>query len=194
MNGFFGFIMWALVAVAVQNFSLTGSTDTTFTLSALRKPSNLVVLSVLVSVFALFNTLTLYPFDAFLNIKILGYMPVRGLLVTLIAIAWYFIAGGIMHKIEGINKKVGKYLAPAAINGTVMTIPLILGDGRIDSLAAAMGMAVGAGGGFALAAWLIGTGMRRTDNPDISRHMQGAPSMLIYIGLLALAFSAFGGF
>ena len=193
MNGFFGFIMWALIAVAVQNFSFTGATDTSFTLTALRRSSNLAALSALVSFFALLTTLTIYPFDAFLNIKILDYMPVRGLLVTLIAIAWYFIAGGIMRKIESLNKKVGKYLAPAAINGTVMTVPLLLGGDKIESLAAAMGMAVGAGGGFALAAWLIGAGMRRLDNPDISKNMQGAPSMLIYIGLLALAFSAFGG-
>lgn len=193
MNGFFGFIMWALVAVAVQNLSFTGATDTSFTLTALSKSSNLAAVSVLVSFFALLTTLTIYPFDAFLNIEILGYMPVRGLLITLIAIAWYFIAGSIMRKIESVNKKVGKYLAPAAINGTVIAFPLLLGDGRVDSLAAAIGLAVGAGGGFALASWLIGAGMRRLDNPDISKNMQGAPSMLIYIGLLALAFSAFGG-
>ena len=193
MNGFSQFMTYALTAVFLQNVVFSAASDASLTLLALRKPPKLFAVSLLVSLFSLLAILTVYPFDALIDANWLSYMPVRGVLVSAAAFLWYLIAGGLLRKIDSINKTIGSYLAPSALNGAVMAMPLVLGTESVDSVWSAVGMAVGSGAGFALASWLINIGMRRMQNPDIPKFLQGAPSMLIYIGLLSLLFSAFGG-
>jgi len=191
MNSIAQFFTYALGAVFVQNVVFSASSDISLTLLALRKPPKLIAVSLLVSLFSLLSLLTIYPFDALLKADWLSYMPVRGIILSASAILWYLIAGSLLRKIESINAKIGTFLAPAALNGADMAMPLFLGTEKISSVWAAVGMAVGAGFGFALASWLINIGMRRMNNPDIPKALQGAPVMLIYIGLLSLLFSVF---
>lgn len=193
MSGFSGFVMISLAAIFAENALLSGAADTDLALDSLRKLPRLAAVSLTVALFALLDSLTVFPLDRFIHADWLGYMPVRGFLLTLIAILWYFIAGALLRRSAWINKNAGQLIPVAALNGAVLAAPAMLGGGA-DSIGAVLGSALGAGLGFALAAWLIGIGMRRSDNPDISSGMRGAPAMLIYIGLLALAFSAFGGF
>lgn len=193
MEGFADFMTLALTSIFVQNVIFTGTSDTALTLMALRKPSKLLSVSLMVSAFSVLTTMTVYPVDAYINARWLDYMPVRGALLMAAALLWYLLVGGIMRKIDGINKKVGPFIAPAALNGAVLTVPLLLGAGELPSFWGAVGMAAGSGVGFALAAWLINIGMRRMNSPDIPKWFQGAPVMLIYIGLLSMLFSAFGG-
>ena len=193
MNSISGFITFALAAVFVENSLLSGYVGTDLVLSSMRRLPRLAAVSLLVSVFALLNSLTVFPFDALMDIKWMSYMPVRGFLLTVSTLLWYLLIGGLMRKIRWIKRTAGQLIPIAALNGAVLSAPLLLGARGVDSFGAVFGTALGAGLGFFLASWLIGVGMRRFDNPDISQHMRGAPAMLIYIGLLALAFSAFGG-
>ncbi len=192
MNGFSGFIIFALVAVFAENCLLSGYADTGLSLASLSRLPRLAAVSAMVALFAFVNALTVFPFDVGLDIKWMSFMPVRGFLLTLVALLWYFILGGLLRRIDRINRVAGQYIPTAALNGAVLSAPLLLGSVGVDSFGAVFGIALGTGLAFALATWLIGAGMRRFDNPDISDHMRGAPTMLIYIGLLALAFSAFG--
>lgn len=192
MNSLSSFLTYALAAVFVQNVVFDSTSDISLTLLSLRKPPKLIAVSLMVSLFSLLSTLTIYPFDALLDTEWLEYMPIRGALLSAAVLLWYVIINGIVRKIDVLNEKTGSFLAPAAINGAVMSMPLLLGAESIDSLSAAVGLAVGSGGGFALASWLISIGMRRANNPDLPKSFQGAPIMLIYIGILAMLFSAFG--
>ncbi len=193
MNGFSEFMTYSLTAVFVQNVILCGTADASLTLLALRRPKKLVAMSGLISLFSLFSTLTIYPIDRFLSAGWLDYMPLRGALLTASALLWYLAAGGIMRKIDSLRRSLGEYIAPAAINGAVLTAPLLLGTGELPGVWGAVGMAAAAGAGFALAAWLINLGMRRMNSPSLPKWFQGAPVMLVYIGLLSMLFSAFGG-
>ena len=191
MHGFYGFVTLSLAAIFTENTLLSGAADTDLALDSLRRLPRLAAVSLTVAIFSLLDSLTVLPLDRFIHAEWLTYMPVRGFLLTLIALLWYFIAGGLLRRSAWINKNAGQLIPVAALNGAVLAAPGLLGGGA-ESIGAVFGSSLGAGLGFALAAWLIGTGMRRFDNPDISSGMRGAPAMLIYIGLLALAFSAFG--
>lgn len=191
MNGFSGFVTLSLAAIFIENTLLSGAADTDLALDSLRRLPRLAAVSITVALFALLDALTVFPIDRFIHAEWLTYMPIRGFLLTLIALLWYFIAGGLLRRSAWINKNAGSLIPVAALNGAVLAAPAMLRGGA-ETLGSVFGSAVGAGLGFALAAWLIGIGMRRFDNPDISSGLRGAPAMLIYIGLLALAFSAFG--
>lgn len=192
MNSIADILTYALAAVFVQNVVFSSTSDVSLTLLALRKPPKLAAVSVLVSLFSLLSTLTIYPLDVLLDTEWLSYMPIRGVLLAASALMWYLVVSAIVRKIDGLNKKIGFFLAPAALNGAVMAVPLLLGTTEIGSIWAAVGMAAGSGAGFALASWLINIGMRRANNPDMPKCFQGAPAMLIYIGLLSLLFRVFG--
>ncbi|MBE6752931.1 MAG: hypothetical protein E7559_01020 [Ruminococcaceae bacterium] len=192
MTGIGSFMTYALIAVFVQNMLFSGATGMTVTIFAARKVSRLLTIAVLVSVFALLGSLAMLPFDYYAPIWS-SYMPVRGIILTGAIILCYLIISRIVSHIENLNDAIGEYLAPAALNGAVFGLPLLLNLNSITDPARVLGLAFGAGFGFALAAWLIAAGMRRADNPDIPPVFRGAPVMLIYIGILSLAFNAFGG-
>lgn len=56
-----------------------------------------------------------------------------------------------------------------------------------------IGFSIGTGVGFLLASLLIAEGVRRIGNPDMNQAFLGLPSVLIYIGILAMAFAGFTG-
>lgn len=191
MNSFSGFVTISLAAIFAENVLLSGAADTDLALDSLRKLPRLAAVSLMIALFSLLDSLTMFSLDRLIHADWLTFMPVRGFLLTLIALLWYFIAGSLLRRSSWINRTAGQLIPVAALNGAVLAAPLAFGGA--GSIGTVIGSALGAGLGFALAAWLIGIGMRRSDNPDISSGMRGAPAMLIYIGLLALAFSAFGG-
>ncbi len=185
-------LTYALGAVFIQNVVFSAGSEVSLTLLALRKPPKLLAVSLIVSVFSLLSLLTMYPFDLLAWGGWLSYMPIRGVLLSAAALLWYLIIGGIVRRIDSLNAKIGSFIAPAALNSAVMSFPLLAGLEKIGSIWGIFGTAIGAGAGFALASWLINIGMRRANNPDMPKFLQGAPAMLIYIGLLSLLFKAFG--
>lgn len=191
MNDIGSFFTYALIAVFAQNMLFSGATGMSITVFAARKASRLITVSVLVTIFALLGALTMLPFDYLAPIWS-SYMPVRGLILTLSILLFYLIISRIVAHFVNLNDAIGEFLAPAALNGAVFGLPLLLNINSITDPARVLGLAFGAGFGFALAAWLIAAGMRRTDNPDIPKVFRGAPIMLIYIGILSLAFNSFG--
>ena len=56
-----------------------------------------------------------------------------------------------------------------------------------------LGYSVGTGVAFILVSLLIREAIGRIGNPDMNRAFLGLPSLLIYIGILAMAFVGFTG-
>ncbi|MBQ4313489.1 MAG: hypothetical protein IJC18_04685 [Clostridia bacterium] len=186
------FLTYALIAVFAQNTILSGTASLPMTLSSIKKPSRLATVSVMVSIFALLCALTILPLDYLMPIWS-AYMPVRGLAVSLAALVWYRVIKAVLSKMPLLDDRIGEHLPLSALSSVVVGIPLLASENSITGVSSVVGLAIGTGLGFALAAWLIGAGLRRADNPDIPAALRGSPIMLIYIGLLAMAFSAFGG-
>lgn len=191
MTGLGSFLTYALLAVFAQNVLFSGMTNLTTTIFAARKTSRLLTISVLVSIFAMLGALAMLPLDYLAPIWS-THMAVRGILLTVAILIFYLIISRIVASFVNLHDAIGEFIAPAALNGAVLGLPLVLNLNSITAFGDVLGLAFGAGFGFALASWLVAAGMRRADNPDIPKAFRGAPVMLIYIGILSLAFSAFG--
>ena len=191
MSSFSEIFILALSAVFVQNCVFNASSDSGIIHLSMQHPQKLAAVSALVSIFSLLISASIYPFDILLNIEVLDYMPVRGIICLAAALLWYVIIRSIVRKVPLLNSVFGQYVTPAALNGAVLSAPLLLSASGVSSFAGAVVFALGSGVAFALAVWLIKIGLERFDNPEISSNFRGAPVLLIYIGLLAVAFSAF---
>ena len=81
----------------------------------------------------------------------------------------------------------------AAKNTLVFAVPFI-NDSAAYSFVFAVGSGIGAGIAFVLAAALISKGSAALEkNKNIPEVFKGTPAMLIYVGLLSLAFAGFAG-
>ena len=185
------FIVYALSAVFLQNLLLSGAVPFGMISSYMRKPKKLVGMSVMVSAFSLLTALTVLPLD-YLAPLWSSPIPIRAFLLCLAAALWYLIASALFSRLLDVED-ITEQLPTAALNGTVLAMPLILDINAVSDPLRVCGLAAGSGLGFALAVWLLMCGLRRADNPDIPEAFRGAPVMLVYTGLLALGFEAFGG-
>jgi len=194
------FFLYLLIAAFGQNLLLGGSVDSTSMLNAVRRPVRLFITAGFTALFALLCCGVTMPFDRYLPLwAISSSLPVRSAVTCLAAILWYLVAVRVVSLIPKAQELVGDCLAPGAFSGAAVAAPLLLfrGEsspvfywtGSITNAPSVIGYCIGAGLGFALAAWLLNAGMRRADNPDIPPALRGTPIMLIYIGILGLALS-----
>lgn len=192
------FFLYLLIAAFAQNMLLCGAVDTTAMLSVVRRPSRLFVSAGFTSLFALLCCAVTMPFDRYFPLWIISSsLPVRAAAVCAAAILWYLLVSRIITLIPKAEEFTEGLIAPGAFSGAAVAAPLLLFRGEaapvsfwkdsVTHFPEVVGYCLGAGLGFALAAWLLNAGMRRADNPDIPPALRGTPVMLIYIGLLALA-------
>lgn len=200
MRDIASFFLYIIFAAYAQNFLLGGAVDTTAMLSVVRRPQRLFISAGFTSLFALLSCAVTMPFDRYFPLwAISTSMPVRSGVVCAAVILWYLIISRVISLVPKLNAAVEGMLAPAAFSGAAVAVPLMLFRGESSPVSLwngsmthspiVIGYCLGAGLGFALASWLLNEGMRRADNPDIPASLRGAPVMLIYIGILALALS-----
>jgi electron transport complex protein RnfA len=96
-------------------------------------------------------------------------------------------------KFPSIYERISRLIPIAAFNNLVIGVALIVNHQLALSLPGAVGLSLGACAGFLLLSWLTAEGMERLDNPDIPKAFRGLPSVLIYLGILALALMGFTG-
>ncbi len=201
------FLSFCLVAVFAVNPLFAGLTGTDCVLDAIRKPKKLIVLCICVTVFSLIGAMLMYPIDSALKNEEPA-MIVRGLIFSCIMLALFFISVKAVKAVSTeFYEKYGDLLAPAALNGTAVGTALIVAYDSylgldtvrfltyVDVSAFYIAVAIGLGSGiaFTIAALLVTEGLRIANNPDLSANMKGAPVLLIYIGILSMAFcSVFG--
>lgn len=191
------FLSYCLAAAFAVNPVMAGITGIDTILDALRKPRRLIVLCVMVTFISILSSVAFYPIDLAL-VGEENAMIIRAVIYSVIMLVVFFILDRAISAVApGFYKKYGDLTAPACFNGMAVGVPLVIAyyskfypAGEPVTFMTAMAMGVGAGLGFSLAAFLIHEGLRVSDNPDLSPSMRGAPIMLIYIGILSLAFCA----
>ncbi len=86
----------------------------------------------------------------------------------------------------------GVYLVLVIANCVIIAVPLILADNEYNFLESFM-LALGAGGGFLLALYLMSSVRERMELANIPRTFKGVPIAFIVAGQFALAFLGFSG-
>ena len=191
MNGFIQVVITALAALTVENLLFSGGMGFSNALRAARHPKIIGMYSLLVTLFSLVSILV----GSALNPLIPGsetLIFLRPSLYAFCAAAAYLIATfSVKLFFPGFYRKYGELLAPAAMNTVVLAMPYVQKAFKLSVLEA-LGYALGTGIAFFLAAMILAGAVTR-QNKDMPKAFAGLPSMLIYIGILSLAFAGFTG-
>ena len=103
----------------------------------------------------------------------------------------YVIILIILH-ILGAKKSTLNLLLLSAFNSAVLVIPFAvqsIGSGFIG----AVFLAIGGAAGYSLALFLVSEGLKRLNYSDMPKAFRGIPAVIIFIGILAMAFASFSG-
>ena len=80
----------------------------------------------------------------------------------------------------------------ASLNCIVIALPYLASTRDLD-LGHTLALSLGAGAGFAVAAWLAAEGIRRIDNKRMAKAFLGLPALFLYLAILSLALMGLGG-
>jgi Predicted NADH:ubiquinone oxidoreductase, subunit RnfA len=192
MTVFIQMMFTALAAVAAENILFSGGIGFSRVLRAARRPATLGLYSLFVTVFSLISILLSTVFNPVVA-QSGAVLYLRPLLFALCAAAVYLVAAFLVKTLfPAVYRKYGEILSPAAINTVVLAMPYVQKSFKLDSLNA-VGFALGTGLSFFLAAEILAHAAIRCRNEDMPKAFGGLPAMLIYIGILSLAFAGFTG-
>lgn len=179
------------VTVALlQNLVLTTGFGSSMVLHIVRKPKNIWLTTALLTVFSVLTVTIAYPLDNLFGTAISNYW--RPLMLVGITVILYIVATILlMCAFPTFYRRVSRLLPIAAFNNLVLGIALVANVQFSSTLGGLIGLAVGSCLGFGLLAWFTAEGIERMDNPDMPGAFRGMPSILVYLGLLALAMLGF---
>ena len=161
-----------LSAAFIQNVVLTTGFGSSVMLRTTRKRRDILPFSILLCLFTVLTVL---------------------MIVMVTALLYIAVALLLKKRFSAVYARVRRLLPMAAFNNLVIGIALIVNHQFAVGLPGALGLAFGACLGFLLLSWLTAEGMERLDNPDVPGAFRGLPSVLIYLGVLALALLGFSG-
>ncbi len=193
MTGFLQMLLTALMAVTAENIIFAGGIGFSRVLRAARKPKMLGMYAVFVTIFSLISTVwgsVLNPILMTSNTLIV----LRPVIFALLVAAVYIVAAYTLQSyFPEFYKQYGQILSPAAINTVVLSMPYVVKSFKLELLNA-VGFALGTGLAFFLASLMIAYIMvRYKKNTDMPKAFSGLPAVLIYVGILSMAFAGFTG-
>lgn len=185
-------LITALFTVFVQNLVLSSGLGMSEAIRVSKKPGTFGKIAVMISTFSVITSVICSLLN---NVLGLSVLPFSGKAVVYggILAGVYIVAALLLKLIFRVNDKFLGTLGIAALNTLVFAVPFI-NDSAAYSFTFAVGSGVGAGIAFVLAAALISKGSAALEkNKNIPDAFKGTPAMLIYTGLLSLAFAGFAG-
>ena len=180
-------LITALYTVFVQNLVLSSGLGMSEAIRVSTKPGTFGKIALTISGFSvatsaicsLLNTVSVVAGFSFA-----GKAAVYGLVLAGV----YLIVATVMKLVFRVSDKQLGTMGIAALNTLVFAIPFINSSAAYTFA----NSGIGAGIAFILAAALISKGSQAISaNKDVPQIFQGTPSLLIYVGLLSLAFAGF---
>lgn len=190
MSSFF----WNLFTAAfLQNAVLTTGLGSSVLIRTTRKRTNIIPFGILLCVFATITMLIYYPIDMILGTEKLVKWIRPFIIIVATSILYIIITLILNQKMSALYSRIRRLVPIAAFNNLVIGIVIIVNHRFAVSLLGALGLSLGTCAGFVLLSWLTAEGMERLDNSDIPVSFRGLPSVLIHLGILALALMGFSG-
>lgn len=184
-------LMSFFVSVALlENVILTTGFGSSVMLHIVKKPKNIWLFSAIMTVFSVLTIVIAYPLDKHLGTDMNNVW--RPFMMVAITVALYVVASLLlMLLLPKFYNRVGRLMPMAAFNNLVTGIALVCNTHFSTNLAGNLGLAIGSCLSFGILTWLTAEGIERMDNPDMPEAFRGTPSILLYVGLLALALMGF---
>lgn len=193
MDVFYKIVSVAMVSVFVQNAIFDRALGSNVVIYASRKDSHVIGFTLGITAMTTIASAVSYFFDSLLLPLTFGWLFMPLVYVAVIS-ALYIIALLFFWRLfPKVFAKIRKYAHLAIINCTVIGA-LFLDSGYGSDIWSYIGYGFGTGIGFFLACFLLNIAHERLDSDKIPRVFRGYPIMLIYIGVISLAFSALVGY
>ena len=180
----------ALYTVFAQNLVLSSGLGMSEAFRVSTKPGSFGKIAAMISGFSVVTSVICSSLNTVIGF---GKMPFAGKAAVYggILAAVYILICVLLKLIFKVTDKFLGTLGIAALNTLVFAVPFI-NESAAYSFADAIGSGLGAGIAFVLAAALISKGSAALEkNENIPEAFKGTPAMLIYVGLLSLAFAGF---
>lgn len=183
-------LITALFTVFIQNLVLSSGLGISEAIRVSTKPGIFGKIAVMISGFSVVTSVICSALNSaanFASLPFTGRAAVYGGVLS----AVYLLAALLLKLIFRASDKLLGTLGIAALNTLVFAVPFI-NQSAAYSFADAIGSGIGAGIAFILAAALISKGSEALrNNENIPEAFKGTPAMLIYVGLISLAFAGF---
>lgn len=180
------------VSVALlQNVILTTGFGSSIMLHMVKKPKHIWLFSAILGVFSLLTVLIAYPLDNWLFETDMNNVWRPLMMVGITAVLYIVISLLLQWLLPAFYHRISRLMPMAAFNNLVTGIAMICNAHFNTTLAGNVGLALGSALSFGILTWLTAEGIERMDNPDMPEAFRGAPSTLLYVGLLALALLGF---
>lgn len=182
----------ALYTVFIQNLVFSGGYGMSEAVRVSAKPSSFGAFAAIISGFSVVTSTICALIERIPALSSLPdslYAAIYGIVLFIV----FLVVAVIAHFGVKASRQFLNTLGIAALNTMVLAIPFI-NRRAAYSFAGCIGSGLGAGVAFVLAAALISKGTYYiSENEDIPELFKGTPAMLLYVGLLSLAFAGFTG-
>ena len=209
MNEIMMLLTAAVYAVFLRNLLFSGGLGASEMIRAAQRNSEIMLTSVLISLFAAVTSVLSLAVTLFINARrdlapeffhyrfSIFTLPYTwyAMIYAVILVLLYVVVNVIIALLPLKHKRIlHKRMGMSVLNALVMSVPLLLYRQGNVYVWPAIGMALGAGVAFYFVTMLINSGMHiLQQNKAIPPMFSGVPATLIYTGLLALAFTGFMG-
>lgn len=193
MDNFLMFVNTAMLAIFVENVIFSRALGTAVAFYASRKKENIIgmglgitYVTVLSSVFTFFVDSLLKDFEYYYVIMPLIYVLIISVIYTgSLLIVWRFLPRLFRH--------IKKYVHLSVFNAAVLGA-LFLNTVYNEDIFSYLGFAIGISAGFFLAVFFLHIANERLNSPLVPAAFRGMPIMMVFIGIMSLAFYALTGY
>ncbi|MBP1563536.1 MAG: hypothetical protein J6C38_07450 [Oscillospiraceae bacterium] len=192
-NVFARIVSLAMISVFTQNAIFDRAFGANVAIYASRKDSHVIGFSIGITIMTTLASIISYQFDGMLLPLPYGDLLMPLVYVGIISLLYVI---GLLILWKGFPKtfyKVKKYAHLAIFNCAVFGA-LFLNSTFGKGFAGYVGYGFGTGIGFFLACFLINIANDRLSSEKIPKIFRGYPIMMIYIGILSLAFNVLVGY
>ncbi len=193
METFLNMISAALIAIFAQNSIFERALGVNVLLYASRKKEHMFGFAAAITYTTTVASAIIWIFDMLLgqNESYRIIMPLLYILVTAVVYIGTLVL--IWALFPKVFRSLKKYVHLSVFNCSVIGA-LFLNSQQGGDLLAYIGYGLGTGIGFLMAAYLLYTAAGRLNSPLVPAAFRGYPGMLVYVGILSLAFYAFTGY
>ncbi|MBQ9083133.1 MAG: hypothetical protein IJY28_06515 [Clostridia bacterium] len=192
MNTMMDLMTYAVLAVFAQNLIFTSGVGAERSLRIQRSFRRISVSALAVMAFSWVSMTGMF-FIQQLSEQFPVLLEIRALLIVLLLAVVYLVVMAVAMYSKKYKMEMLVDTLPSAVFNSIVMMAGIVQSMYGMSYMRLTGYAIGTGIGYFLATVLIQEAIDNIGGPDMPEAFAGLPSLLLYIGILAVAFTGFNG-